>query len=94
MKKFLSLALALLMAAVLLPTTALADTAVSPCVAKIGDTGYDSLDNAIKAAANKADPTTINLEPGVTFICHLVLQTKVPPAMLKLLAIIRRRWML
>ena len=52
MKKFLSLALALLMAAVLLPTTALADTAVSPCVAKIGDTGYDSLDNAIKAAAN------------------------------------------
>ena len=66
MKKFLSLALALLMAAVLLPTTALADTAVSPCVAKIGDTGYDSLDNAIKAAANEADPTTINLEPGVT----------------------------
>ena len=66
MKKFLSLALALLMAAVLLPTTALADTAASSCVAKIGDTEYDSLDNAIKAAANGTDPTTINLEPGVT----------------------------
>lgn len=66
MKKFLSVVLAFLMLAVMLPTTALADTAVSPCVAKIGDTGYDSLDNAIKAAANEADPTTINLEPGVT----------------------------
>ena len=66
MKKFLSLALALLMAAVLLPTTALADTTASSCVAKIGDAEYDSLDNAIKAAANGTDPTTINLEPGVT----------------------------
>ena len=67
MKKFLSVVLAFLMLAVMLPTTALADLAEGEtCVARIGETKYETLDKAIQAAANEADPTTINLEPGVT----------------------------
>lgn len=67
MKKFLSVVLAFLMLAVLLPTTALADLAEGEtCVAKIGETKYETLDKAIQAAANDETPTTISLENGVT----------------------------
>ncbi len=67
MKKFLSVVLAFLMLAVMLPTTALADLAEGEtCVAKIGETEYGTLDKAIQAAANAETPTTISLENGVT----------------------------
>ena len=67
MKKFLSVVLAFLMLAVMLPTTALADLAEGEtCVAKIGETKYETLDKAIQAAANDETPTTISLENGVT----------------------------
>ena len=67
MKKFLSIALALLMVCVMLPTIALADLAEGEtCVAKIGETKYETLDKAIQAAANAETPTTISLENGVT----------------------------
>ena len=65
MKKFLSVVLAFLMLAVMLPTIALADLAET-CVAKIGETEYGTLDKAIQAAANAETPTTISLENGVT----------------------------
>ena len=49
MKKFLSIALALLMVCVMLPVVALADETV---VAKIGETGYTSLQDAIDHVAD------------------------------------------
>ena len=52
MKKFLSIALALLMVCVMLPVVALADDATPANVAKIGDTEYTSLQNAIDHVAD------------------------------------------
>lgn len=56
MKKFLAMALALLMVAVLLPVTAMAEGTV---VAKIGDTEYATLAEAINAVQAKQSETTV-----------------------------------
>ena len=60
MKKFLSIALALLMVCVMLPVVALADDATPTYVAKIGETGYTTLKAAF--AAVQAGETITVLE--------------------------------
>lgn len=60
MKKFLSIALALLMVCVMLPVVALADDATPANVAKIGNTEYPTLQAAVESITDGAE-TTITL---------------------------------
>ena len=57
MKKIISIALALLMVAVMLPVMAMADESAAVAKLTIGEevTEYDSLVDAVKAAINKTD---------------------------------------
>lgn len=64
MKKFLSIALALLMVCVMLPIVALADDATPTYVAKIGENGYTTLKDAFAAVKDGETITVLESSSG------------------------------